>query len=160
MIMIVAFSTSTPTSITVVATIAWISPTRNRSMIAARSSRLSLPCIASSRHPFIGPACSIARCDCTSFNPAEDSSIAGTTMYAWSPAFSCFAANSYTSADRAPVAHRVMIGIRPGGSVRIVEMSRSPNAVNDSVLGIGVAVITSTCGLDVFSPRFDRSANR
>ena len=38
------------------------------------------------------------------------------------------------------------IGARPAGSSVSVEISRSPNTVIATVRGIGVAVITSTCG--------------
>ena len=40
----------------------------------------------------------------------------------------------------------VWIGARPAGSSVSVEVSRSPNTVIATVRGIGVAVITSTCG--------------
>ena len=40
----------------------------------------------------------------------------------------------------------VAIGDRPAGSSRSVEISRSPNTVIATVRGIGVAVITSMCG--------------
>ena len=40
----------------------------------------------------------------------------------------------------------VAIGARPAGSSRSVEVSRSPKTVIATVRGIGVAVITSTCG--------------
>ena len=39
-----------------------------------------------------------------------------------------------------------MIGARPAGSSRRVDVSRSPNTVIATVRGIGVAVMTSTCG--------------
>ena len=50
------------------------------------------------------------------------------------------------------------IGDRPAGSSVSVETARSPNTVIATVRGIGVAVITSTCG--VFSPDFWLSAAR
>ena len=41
----------------------------------------------------------------------------------------------------------VVIGWRPRGSSRNVEVSRSPYTVSATVRGIGVAVITSRCGV-------------
>ena len=41
----------------------------------------------------------------------------------------------------------VAIGCRPRGSSRSVEVSRSPKTVSATVRGIGVAVITSRCGV-------------
>ena len=41
----------------------------------------------------------------------------------------------------------VSIGCRPRGNSRMVEVSRSPYTVSATVRGIGVAVITSRCGV-------------
>ena len=40
----------------------------------------------------------------------------------------------------------MVIGVRPGGSSSSAETSGSPESVSASVRGIGVSVITSTCG--------------
>ena len=45
------------------------------------------------------------------------------------------------------------MGARPAGSSRRVEVSRSPNTVIATVRGMGVAVITSTCGGTAPLPR-------
>ena len=52
----------------------------------------------------------------------------------------------------------VAIGERPAGSSASVETSRSPNTVIATVRGIGVAVITSTCGREPAA--LSRSASR
>ena len=50
--MIVAFGTSTPTSITVVATSTSISPALNAAMIERRSAGFSRPCMQPTANPF------------------------------------------------------------------------------------------------------------
>ena len=54
----------------------------------------------------------------------------------------------------------VAIGDRPAGSSVRVETSRSPNTVMATVRGIGVAVITSTCGACRWPSRAARRAAR
>ena len=55
MSMTVAFGTSMPTSITVVATKTSISPSRNRRMIVSRSSAGTRPCSSATRRSANGP---------------------------------------------------------------------------------------------------------
>ena len=50
----------------------------------------------------------------------------------------------------------VVTGWRPGGSPRITDTSMSPHSVSASVRGIGVAVITSTSGLQPFAASVPR----
>ncbi len=57
------------------------------------------------------------------------------------------ARSAYTSSRRDWGMTCVSAGVRPGGSSRITETSRSPYTVSASVRGMGVAVITSTSGL-------------
>ena len=45
-----------------------------------------------------------------------------------------------------PVTHVVSMGLRSGGGIATREMSRSPYSVSASVRGIGVAVMSRTCG--------------
>ena len=59
---------------------------------------------------------------------------------------------------QSPAAQRVTIGVRPGGSSSRTLTSRSPYTVIAAVRGIGVAVITSTSG--TAAPAFSRSAAR
>ena len=61
--------------------------------------------------------------------------------------------NSHTPGKLPSFAQRVSMGVRPGGISSITEISRSPYSVSASVRGIGVAVITSTCG---DAPFFDQ----
>ena len=53
---------------------------------------------------------------------------------------------------------RCATGVRPGGSSSITETSRSPYSVSASVRGIGVAVITSTCGAGALGLAGERRA--
>ena len=54
-----------------------------------------------------------------------------------------FAMNEYTRFLIPSVTLKVSIGFLPGGSSSITDTSRSPYRISESVLGIGVAVITS-----------------
>ena len=143
----VALGTSTPTSITTVAINASISPARKRSITASRSSRFIRPCIPARRRPASGPCANISRCDATSLSPKSDSSTAGTTMNACSPRAMRSLTNLYASRLRASVRMRVCTGERLSGRCKIVDTSRSPYTVSESVRGIGVAVITNMCGV-------------
>ena len=83
-IMIVAFGTSTPTSITVVATSTSSSRALKRAIRSRRSAGFSRPCMQPTRKPFSSPArsCS-ASCSAARAVDAFDSSISGQTTYAW-----------------------------------------------------------------------------
>ena len=54
--------------------------------------------------------------------------------------------NSYAPSRFSSPTTQVRTGRRPAGSSRIEVVSRSPYAVRESVRGIGVAVMCSTCG--------------
>ena len=85
--MTVAFGTSTPTSITVVATSTSSRPTRNRSIVISFSAGVRRPCSSPSRRPVSSPAASrsyVSSADATS--SFSLSSISGHTTYACRPA--------------------------------------------------------------------------
>ncbi len=151
--MTVALGTSTPTSITVVATRQSIRPARKRSITCSRVWRLSRPCSAARCRPASGPASSslsTLRTPARSRSLAPESSqpsIVGTTTYACSPASSRSRTRAYAPARPSGATTRVSIGVRPGGGSSIVEMSRSPKSVIPNVRGMGVAVMTTTCGV-------------
>ena len=76
--------------------------------------------------------------------------IRGHTTYAWWPFSTSSRTRCHTRSTQpgcsASGTTLVWIGARPAGSSESVETSRSPNTVIATVRGIGVAVITSTCG--------------
>ena len=59
---------------------------------------------------------------------------------------------SYTTLDETD--RRVAAVIVCGGSSSRMDKSKSPKIISASVLGIGVALITSTCGFSPFSKKF------
>ena len=140
---VVAFATSMPTSITVVATSTSASPARKRRIAASLSAVGIWPCNISKRSPFSGPFCNSSKCvltDFASLNPS--SSICGSTMYACRPFSAWRRTNPYAFSACFCGKCRVSIGCRPGGSVSIVLTSKSARYDSASVRGIGVAVMT------------------
>ena len=140
-----AFGTSTPTSITVVETSTGKSPTRKASITRCRSSRSS--------RPWTRPTDSVPNARrilvASSSAPACDSSpsMRGATTYSCRPSASCSLMNLHIFFRCGCVITRAVVtGCRPGGRSVIRVTSRSPNCVRQSDRGIGVAVITSTCG--------------
>ena len=80
---------------------------------------------------------------------APSSPMRGHTTYAWRPARTSSAMRSQVRCTQAGLSAGttcVAIGRPPRGSSRRVEVSMSPNTVIATVRGIGVAVMTSTCG--------------
>ena len=85
-IMIVAFGTSTPTSITVVATSTSSSRALKRAISSRRSAGFSRPCMQPTRKPCSSPARSrSASCSAARAVDVADSSISGQTTYACRP---------------------------------------------------------------------------
>ena len=78
---------------------------------------------------------------------SSPSSTRGQTIYACLPCFTSLRIKSYTPPRIAEFRNTVFTGFLDGGSSSIIEMSRSPKMISPSVLGIGVALITSRCGL-------------
>ena len=74
----------------------------------------------------------------------------GQTTYTWWPSSTSSRTRSQTRAIHdgwsASGTTLVWIGARPAGSSASTEVSRSPKTVIATVRGIGVAVITRTCG--------------
>ena len=158
----VAFATSTPTSMTVVATRTSIRPAAKRRITSSFTSGASRPCSTSTVSPGSGPRPASARSSSTAQRRAR----------AVPPPFGVVGVVGVDARTHDvdlptglhllarplpdPVEPRpacpavgttvVAIGCRPAGSSVSVEVSRSPYTVMATVRGIGVAVITSTCG--------------
>ena len=148
-IITVAFGTSTPTSMTVVATSASRSPRRNSSITASFCFDGSCPCSRPSRRPASSSCCSRSYSSVAArASTLPLSSTSGQTTYAWRPDSTSvrrrFHAASWSSGF-GPTTF-VVIGVRPGGISRSSERSRSPYTSIAAVRGIGVAVITRTSG--------------
>ena len=171
--MAVALATSTPTSTTVVETSTSTSPAAKADIVASFSSGGSRPWRAATRSPDSGPSASSAttsstaargRCSpaggsgapsavasAASWAPCSSSPLMrGHTTYAWWPAATSSRSRAQTRASQPGASASgttvVWIAARPAGSSRSVEVSRSPKTVIATVRGIGVAVMTSTCG--------------
>ncbi len=172
--MTVALATSTPTSTTVVATSTSTSPAANRRITSSFSSGGSRPCSTSTRSPASGPSAqhrrdverprrpaaapASPRRPAPSSPPADGSSVVGDV--AADPRADDVRLVARRRPPRGPAARRgrgsaasprparraMAIGDRPAGSSVSVETSRSPNTVIATVRGIGVAVMTRTCG--------------
>ena len=126
--MIVAFGTSIPTSITVVATSTWTVPSRKRRITASRSSGLE-PAV----HQPDLEVRATGSLSCSAIVVAarrsafSDSSITGSTTYACRPRRH---SSPHELAAPAPAARRPRSAVRtvprPGGRSRSVDTSRSP----------------------------------
>ena len=127
--MTVAFGTSTPTSITVVATSTSRAPERKRRMVSSFSAGPTLPWSRptrrSDRTPPVSAPC-VSSADLTS--SASDSSMSGQTTYAWWPAATSSRTIDHTLApsSSSSTSQSVRIGMRPGGISSMTETSRSP----------------------------------
>ncbi len=90
-------------------------------------------------------------------SPAGSSSpMRGHTTYAWRPPRTSSPTRAQVRSiqpGRSSGTTWVVIGARPAGSSRSVEVSRSPKTVMATVRGMGVAVMTSTCGGSFPLPR-------
>ena len=158
--MTVALGTSTPTSMTVVHTSTSISPARNaghRGVLLVGGQPPvhepqpqvgQLPGTQPGEQPFGGrrrcrPPC-LVRCRRSRRSgapPHRPGARAATSSMMRCQARSSHAGLSVTKITL------LVIGWRPRGSSRSVEVSRSPYTVSATVRGIGVAVITSRCGV-------------
>lgn len=141
-----AFGTSTPTSMTVVATSRSISPSRNARMTSAFSACGRRPWTSPMRRS--GKAARIASWVSTAVcsSSASLSSTRGQTQYACRPWRAAWAIWPMTSSRRASATSLVTTGVRPGGNSSITETSRSAKKVIASVRGMGVALMLSWCG--------------
>ncbi len=147
--MTVAFGTSTPTSITVVATSTCTVPPRNAAIIASFSFDFIWPCSNPTRRPRSSSACSRSYSAVAAFaSTLPLSSTSGHTTYAWCPASTWPRRCSHAAACSSGLGPTtvVAIGVRPGGISRSSDWSRSPYTSIAAVRGIGVAVITRTSG--------------
>ena len=139
----VALGTSTPTSITVVQTSTSISAARNAAITASFSSADSLPCMRPSRSPDSGPwprrsnsSTTVVAGGPPVFLPSFSStvlsspSIRDATTYACLPALTSSVMRCQARCSHAGFSLRkmvlVLIGWRPRGSSRSVDVSRSP----------------------------------
>ncbi len=106
------------------------------------------PCSSPMRRPFSSSACSrTASSVADAAWTRSDPSTRGHTTKARCPAATSVRTLSQAASSSIAVrAHRVVIGVRPGGSSSMVVMSRSPNTTMAAVRGMGVAVITSRSG--------------
>ena len=154
----VALGTSTPTSITVVETSTSTSPAANARITASLSSGAIRPCSSPTRSPASGPSASSGPTSSTAAGAAlvrRAPSVVGRPRSGSrrrrpggrrrpprGPAPRRGRARPAAPAGRRSSAPRRG---RPGARLS-VEVSRSPNTVIATVRGIGVAVITSTCG--------------
>ena len=141
-----AFGTSIPTSITVVATSRSISPAAKAVIVPSRRSARCWPCTIPMRSSGSAARSRSASASALAAWSASDSATSGTTTKAWRPSAASAArkASIFGSARRSRIS--VRIGWRPGGRWRIVLIDRSPYTLSASVRGIGVAVSASTCG--------------
>ena len=151
---IVAFGTSTPTSITVVATNTSNSRSRNLFIVNSLSLDDMRPCNNPSRKP-----CNSSwpkrsnTCSADATSNLSLSSINGHTTKPCCPAATASRISPHIiCSNNGPAAHFVTIGVRPGGSSSNTLTSKSPYTVIAAVRGIGVAVITNTSGVEASAP--------
>ena len=162
--MIVALGTSTPTSITVVDIRTSISPSEKACIVVFFSSVESCPCKIAIRRPLSGPACRVGANSSTlttgvdvvpkrksiSLLVESVALIRGATTYAWWPLATSSRMRSQARSKNAGLSKAgmtwVVMGWRPNGNSRSVEISKSPKTVIATVRGIGVAVITNKWG--------------
>ena len=150
--MAVALGTSTPTSITVVATSTSSSPRSNARITVSFSSAGSLPCRIPIRSPCSAPSASCGRHvehrvrraggarspsvvgsssgSTSSASPTSSPPTRGHTTYAWWPAATSSRTRAHTRSTQAGFSASgttvVAIGERPRGSSRSAETARSP----------------------------------
>ncbi len=126
-IMIVAFGTSTPTSITVVAT----RTSSSRALKLAITLRRSAGGRRPWRQPTRYPRSSAERSRSASSSAARatrvsDASMSGQTTYAWRPSSRWRRSRAYASALRSSLTQAVTIGLRFAGGAAISDTARSP----------------------------------
>ena len=138
-----ALGTSTPTSITVVATSTFRLPATNCAMISAFSAGFMRPC-TKPMASWGSAACSSASVSVAAFSCRLSlSSISGHTQYACCPFWQVLSTKPSTSARRTLFTNLVLMGVRLGGNSSMVETSKSAKNVIASVRGMGVADIIS-----------------
>ena len=160
MIIIVAAGTSTPTSTTVVPTRTSSSPSRKRVISASRSAGFRRPWTIPTRS---GARSAVSRTASLSAATAPSPSSAPSSMSGTTTNVRCPRAASSRTLLHVPSSWDgrltpVWIATRPAGGVRRSETSRSAYSTWPSVRGIGVAVISRTCGER--PPAFASSAPR
>ena len=170
MTIIVASVTSTPTSTTVVPTRTSRSPSRKRAISPSRSAGLRRPWTSPTRSGASSPvsrsnsasaaaahavSTSSSMSSSSSKKPSVSSAVAsafaaapirGTTTNVRRPAAASSRTLSHVPSSSSGRRMPVRIGTRPAGAVRRVDTSRSAYRTWPSVRGIGVAVISRTCG--------------
>ena len=144
----VASGTSTPTSMTVVATSTCTSPVRNRPIASSRAAGGIWPWIRPTRSSASSPAASRSYSSVADFaSTLTESLTSGQTTKARCPiATSERTRPTRGAAPSGPGSHSVVTGSRPGGSSSSVVRSRSPKITIAAVRGIGVAVMTRRSG--------------
>ena len=96
-------------------------------MTSSFSSGVILPCIRPTLRSgnTISESCSCIAC-AAFIACVSDSSITGYTTYACRPSSTCFFMKLYTCSTRSSITCLVRIGLRPGGSSSMIDVSRSP----------------------------------
>jgi hypothetical protein len=120
-----AFGTSTPTSITVVATSRSRRPALNACITVSLRAGGIRPCTSPIRSSGSASASAAAVSSAAWWRTSSDSSISGHTQYAWRPAPHAAWIRATTSSRRVSGITTVRIGVRPGGSSSMIETSRS-----------------------------------
>ncbi len=121
----VAFGTSTPTSMTVVATSSWILPALKASIAWSFDFGGMRPCTSPTRTSGSASASAAAVSSAAWARSSSDSSISGHTQYTCRPERQAATMRATTSARRSSGSTTVCTGVRPGGSSSMTEISRS-----------------------------------
>ena len=121
-----ALGTSTPTSITVVATSTRSVPSRKAAMVSSRVARSRRPCTTPKGTSAKGPCWRRGTSSSKLGSPRSPGSIAGTTIYACSPSRTSSPTRANAASILLACMATVRMGFRPGGSSSKMETSRSP----------------------------------
>ena len=124
-IMSEAFGTSTPTSITVVATSNCVCPSWKARMTVSFSAGFMRPWISATRSSGKAAVSTAAVSVAASACSRSDSSMSGHTQYVWRPSRQAACTRATTSARRVSGNTTVSTGLRPGGSSSMTDTSRS-----------------------------------
>ena len=125
MIIRLASGTSTPTSMTVVATSRSSRPALNAVITASLRAPGMRPCTSPMRTSGSAAASAAAVSSAAWCRTTSDSSISGHTQYARRPDRQAASMRATTSSRRASGSTTVRTGVRPGGSSSMTETSRS-----------------------------------
>ena len=149
--MTVASGTSTPTSITVVATSTSISPRRNCAIASSRAAGAICPCSSPTRSPASSPAARRSNSSVAErASTRGESPTSGQTTKARWPAATSWRTRSQARCSSAGSGNHVVVtATRPGGSSSSTVRSRSPKITMAAVRGMGVAVMTRRSGSPV-----------